>query len=111
MPKRRKAPTVPELQKSIRETYKRWGKLKRKGGTDPFWPDGTNMNLVRNHVFYYQIQLRDLCKAEGVRPCPKEARLKPPPAVSENYMAPGSKSAKHYTFSPLKRRPVRKKRK
>src|SRR3990170_2784410 len=92
MAKRQKAPTVPELQKAIRERYKRWGKLKRKGGTDPFWPDGTNMNLVRNHVFYYQGQLRDLCKAEKIRPCPKEARLKPPPAVNPNYMAQGSKA-------------------
>lgn len=90
MAKKKKGQTIPELQKSVLDSLKRWNHLKKKGGTDPFWPDGTNMNLVRSHVFYYQGQLRELCKEQKVRPCPVEAKLKPPRAISETYCAPKS---------------------
>jgi hypothetical protein len=92
MVKKQKGPTIPEVQKAIREDFKHWDKLRRKGGGDPGWPDGTNMNLVRNHVFYDQGKLRELCKEQKVRPCPVEAKLKPPRAVSNNYCAPKSKA-------------------
>jgi hypothetical protein len=92
MAKRQKGHTIPDLQKSIKGSFKRWKDLKKKGGSDPFWPDGTNMNLVRNHVFYDQKRLRELCKAQKVRPCPIEAKLKPPRHVSEDYCAPKSKT-------------------
>lgn len=92
MTKKRKTPTIPELQKSIRTEFKRWGHVHKRGAGDPSWPDGTNMNLVRNHVFYDQGKLRELCKEQKVRPCPVEAKLKPPRHVSQNYCAPRSKS-------------------
>lgn len=92
MARKLKGPTIPELQQSIRDSFKRWNHLHKKGGTDPFYPDGTNLNLVRNHVFYYQGQLRELCKEQKVRPCPIEAKLKPPRHVSEEYCAPKSKA-------------------
>lgn len=92
MAKKDKGPTIPELQQNIRDRFKRWDHLKKKGGQDPFWPDGSNMNLVRNHVFYYQGKLKELCKEKKIRPCPIEAKMKPPPAVSNEYCAPKSKS-------------------
>jgi len=92
MAKKKKGPTIPELQKSIRDSLKHWKKLKTKGGTDPGWPDGTNMNLVRNHISYDQGKLRELCKELRVRPCPIEARINPPPHVTEEYCAPKSKA-------------------
>jgi hypothetical protein len=92
MAKKRKGPTIPELQKSIKDSFKRWDQIRRRGTTDPSWPDGTNMNLVRNHVFYYQGKLRELCKTQKVRPCPIEAKRKPPREVSHEYCAPKSKS-------------------
>jgi hypothetical protein len=92
MAKRQKGPTIPDLQKSINGSLKHWKDLKKKGGSDPFWADGTNMNLVRNHVFYYQGKLRALCKEQKIRPCPIEAKLRPPRHVSEDYCAPKSKA-------------------
>lgn len=91
----RKPPTKDELVSNIRQDFKRWDQIRRKGTTDPFYEDGTNMNLVRGHIDYHQYQLRELCKAQKIRPCPKEARLKPPRRVRETYMAPKSKAAKH----------------
>lgn len=92
MAKRKKGPTIEDLQKGIKDSLKHWKQLRRKGGTDPFYPDGVNMNLTRNHVIYDQGQLRDLCRAQKVRPCPLEARLKLPRKVSEDYCAPNSKA-------------------
>lgn len=88
----KKGPTIPELQQSIRASFKRWSHLHKKGSTDPFWPDGTNLNLVRNHVFYDQDRLRALCKEQKIRPCPIEAKMKPPREVSNRYCAPRSKA-------------------
>lgn len=92
MAKKKKGPTIPELQKSIRDSLKRWNHLKKNGGTDPFWPDGANMNLVRNHISHDQGKLRELCKEQKVRPCPIEVRIKSPPHVTEQYCAPRSKA-------------------
>ena len=71
------------------------------------------MNLVRNHVLYYQDQLHELCAKEGKarKACPREAFVKPPRPVSSKYMAPGSRAAKHYLWpKELRRRPARRKR-
>jgi hypothetical protein len=89
---KRKESTIEDLKRSIKASFKRWDTLHRRGGVDPFWSDGTNMNLVRNHISHDQVRLKELCKAEKVRPCPAEARLKPPPLVSHDYCAPGSKA-------------------
>jgi len=92
MPKRQKPPTIHELQKLIKDSFKRWDQIRRKGTDDPSWPDGMNMNLVRNHVLYDQGRLRELCKTQKVRPCPKETKLKAPRQFSYEYCAPKSKS-------------------
>jgi hypothetical protein len=94
MPKKWKAPTVPEVQHSIRFSLEQWRHLHKKGGTDPFYSDGSNMNIVREQIIHAQVHLRELCKTEKVRRCPIEARLKPPKLVSRDYCAPRSKSGK-----------------
>lgn len=109
MASRKKEPTVEELQASIRKSLKRWETLKKHGGTDPFWPDGMNLNLVRNHIINDRERLRERCKALRVRPCPRESRVKVPQAVSQYYMAPGSKAAKHYLW-PDRLKPKRRRK-
>ena len=41
-----------ELGAEILDNRRRYEELKIHGGADPFWPDGVNMNLCRNHVLY-----------------------------------------------------------
>jgi hypothetical protein len=89
---KRKESTIEDLKRSIKASFKHWNTLRRRGGVDPLWPDGTNMNLVRRHIIHDQGRLKDLCKVEKVRPCPVEARLKPPRQVSCYYCAPRSKA-------------------
>ena len=44
------------------------------------------MNLTRNHIIYYQRQLREIC-TENRLPLPDEYYLAVPPEVDMNYMA------------------------
>lgn len=87
-----KKPTTEELQASIRQSFERWDRLHRRGGADPLYADGSNMNLVRNHIIYYKKQLLDLCKEQKIAKCPREAKRKPPRIFSDNYCAPRSKA-------------------
>ena len=43
-----KASKKPDYAKQIRESLERWNHLNEHGGSDPFYSDGLNMNLVRN---------------------------------------------------------------
>lgn len=45
--------------KSLQEAYERWNYLREHGGSDPFYGDGTSMNLVRNHIIYYKGKLEE----------------------------------------------------
>lgn len=84
--------TIPDLQKQIRQSFKRWEHIRRYGAGDPNWADGANMHLVRNHILHDQGKLKELCKAQKVRPCPAESKLKPPKQVSWDFCAPKSKA-------------------
>ena len=84
---------IADLSASIRLSVQHWKEVKAKGTTDPFWPDGTNLNLVRNHIIYDKGCLKELCN--GKKGCPVEVRVKIPKKVSESYMAPNSKAARH----------------
>lgn len=41
-----------QLAEVIRESHEQWKRLQENGGSDPFWTDGVNLNLVRNHIIY-----------------------------------------------------------
>lgn len=84
--KRNPGKELPELRESIREQIDRWIHLRKNGGSDPFWPDGCNMNLVRNHIIYAKYQIMKLCEDNGMR-VPDEYYLPTPPEVRDSFMA------------------------
>lgn len=63
-----------------------WKHIQEYGCNDPFWPDGCNMNLTRNHILSYKQQIRELCEANNIS-LPEEYYLPTPPEVNNNYMA------------------------
>lgn len=81
MAKRKKK---PDYGAELRSEYKRWEHLRDNGGSDPFWTDGVNMNLVRNHILHYR-KLIEENVPEGKYP--EEYFLDIPPEVNQNYMA------------------------
>lgn len=63
-----------------------WNYILENGCNDPFWPDGTNLNLTRNHILYYKREIAKYCESTGSE-LPPEYYLPTPPKVDENYMA------------------------
>lgn len=75
-----------QLAEVIRESHEQWKRLWKNGGSDPFWPDGVNLNLVRNHIIYG----RRLCEEELQEgDYPEEYYLPLPEKVPPNYMVKG----------------------
>ncbi|MDR2163278.1 MAG: hypothetical protein LBO70_04975 [Clostridiales Family XIII bacterium] len=73
-----------DLGQSLCDEYARWEHLNEYGGHDPFYSDGVNMNLVRNHIIYYKRQIKESCD-EGSYP---DAYYRPlPPEADHGYIA------------------------
>jgi len=69
-----------ELQKS----HERWAYIYEHGTSDPFWEDGVNLDLVRNHMFYYRGKIEEAMSPEDY---PAVYFKEIPPKVDQNYMA------------------------
>lgn len=86
---------IAECQAQIDADVKRWDELMRNGCSDPFYPDGVNLNLVRNHIIYGIKRLAELDQSErqmsmfDVGGLVGDAALKDkriPPKVDDNFM-------------------------
>ena len=93
---KKKSPLVEmnECIEAMHESRDRWNEIRNGGCNDPFWPDGTNMNLVRNHIIYFKKRIRELCEINGMIE-PEEADWDLPPKVSDNLFI-GDKLSKRY---------------
>lgn len=76
-----KTDCAAELEKS----YAEWNEVFTKGGSDPFWTDGVNLELVRNHIIYYKEQLAK--QENSLIGLPDAYYRDLPPEVDCNYMA------------------------
>ena len=76
---------IEQLRKDIVQELAHWKNLRKYGCQDPFWPDGTNMNLVRNHIIYDKERLKELIPDGSL---PEEYYLPTPPVVDNDYLAP-----------------------
>lgn len=77
---------LKEHRDRIIEEREDWKYINEHGCNDPSWPDGSNMNLVRNHILYSRVKIEEICK-ETCMPLPEEYFLPVPPEVPETYMA------------------------
>lgn len=77
---------VKEYCQCIRREIEHWKVINQNGCNDPFWSDGCNMNLTRNHIIYDQEQVRKICEENQI-PLPEEYYLSAPPEVNNQYMA------------------------
>lgn len=51
-----------ECRAQIIREREHWKHINEKGCNDPFWPDGCNLNLARNHILYYRRKIEELCQ-------------------------------------------------
>jgi hypothetical protein len=88
MKKKKMAPErqLVELVTEHNERYLRWQALHDEGGSDPGWSDGVNMNLLKNHVFSYKRQMKELCEKTNLD-LPGAYFREPLPEMDQDYMA------------------------
>ena len=77
---------VKSYSEQIRKEIGQWKDINQNGCNDPFWSDGCNMNLTRNHIIYEQEQIRKICEENQI-PLPEEYYFSVPPEVDNQYMA------------------------
>ena len=77
---------IRDLCADIIREIDHWEYLNVHGGSDPFWTDGMNMNLTRNHIISDKRQIAEIC-IENNLPLPEEMYIPLPPVVSDYYMA------------------------
>ena len=73
-----------QLGKEIRDNLERYEYLRAHGGSDPFWSDGVNMNLCRNHVIYLKKRVETELSPEYY---PEEYTAAIPEEMPDYYMA------------------------
>lgn len=48
-----------DFEKELQNSHEQWNQIYKFGCSDPFWPDGVNLNLVRNHIISYRKQIEE----------------------------------------------------
>lgn len=89
MARRRKLAPEQELRQyreRLMEAFELWGEIKMYGCSDPAYPDGQNMNLVKNHIMYFRFKIAETCMLKALD-YPPEYNLSLPPQVPAGYMA------------------------
>lgn len=51
---------IAQANADLQRDIDRWNEINQNGCNDPFWADGANMNLVRNHIIYDLRRLAEL---------------------------------------------------
>ena len=69
---------------ALEKSFARWDYIRENGCSDPFWADGVNMNLVRNHIIFYK---QKLSEEATLFLLPEAFYRETPPLVDNNYMA------------------------
>lgn len=78
-----------DIEEALKERFERWEQIYLHGADDMLWPDGCNLNLIRNHICYYKEQL------EKAGYFPEAYHRETPPKVETRYMARADEIRKH----------------
>ena len=73
-----------DLETALKERFDRWDDIYKNGANDPFWPDGTNLGFVKNHIIYYKSQMEKQIKDGKF---PEIYYRETPPDIESSYMA------------------------
>lgn len=84
MAKKKTVDIAAKLATELKMEYQQWDDCYKNGRHDPFWSDGTNLELIRNHIIYAKSQCEELLSPEQY---PEEYHWPLPPIVKQSYMA------------------------
>ncbi len=88
MKKDRRTPEqiLHDLVRELENSFKQWRVHFEFGCQDPFWPDGCNINLNRNHIIYFKGEIKKHCEMYNL--AFPDVYYRPTPAELDNhYMA------------------------
>lgn len=68
----------------LENLYKRWDYLYERGGSDPFWSDGVNANMVKNQIIYCKNKIEN---ENSLFLLPDAYYRDIPPELPNDYMA------------------------
>lgn len=71
----------------MRKELAHWQEIKECGCYDPLWPDGANMNLVRNHILYDKRRILEITGLLNIAIPDAYYQVETPPKVPDNYLA------------------------
>ncbi len=80
---RTKKPPV-DYAAELQQSFDRWEYLNTYGGSDPYWSDGDNMNLARNHIISGKMQVEENLPPEQY---PEVYYRETPPETDRDYMS------------------------
>ena len=78
----------------LMKEHAHWLYILENGCNDPFWTDGANINLTRNHIIYYRRMIMTLCSMRNLE-VPACVYEPVPPEVSNDYMADPNPTDEH----------------
>ena len=87
----------------LKERFEHWDDVYANGCSDPFWADGTNLNLIRNHINYYKREIEECC-AEYSLPVPEIIDKPTPDELPNNYMANGRENPQDRWMSSVEKK-------
>lgn len=77
----------------LEREFKQHANILKHGTNDPFWEDGCNLWLTRNHIIHGKRKIKELCEENNI-PLPDIVNRPTPEEVPRDYMAPNSKAAR-----------------
>jgi hypothetical protein len=78
-----------KLEETLIQDYQRWNDLYEVGGSDPYYEDGRNLNLIRNQIMADKAQLKKL------QYFPEVYHWELPPEMSDTFMVRGKEIRKN----------------
>ena len=70
------------LKERLEDSFCRWDKELLSGGSDPYYTDGQNMNLLRNHIISAKYDMKEAGEF------PEIYHRKTPEKLPEHFMQP-----------------------
>lgn len=78
--------SIQDIVSELYNSYLRWKTIYNQGCSDPFWQDGINLNLVRNHILYYKSKIEEMLGNDFFK-YPDAYFYPEPPKVPNDFMA------------------------
>lgn len=92
MGKSKNKATLPGLSEALKKDFEGWDSLMRNGGRDPFYSDGVNLNLIRNHIIFDKRRIEAFINEENEEltlfplTVPSIYKRQTPDSVGEDFM-------------------------